>query len=43
MSIGRKIYYELSTGDVILTTLEKASETALLETQNIINALLEVK
>jgi len=28
MSIGRKVYYELATGDVILTTLEKASETA---------------
>lgn len=27
MSIGRKIYYELVTGDVILTTLEKLNGT----------------
>lgn len=27
MSVGRKIYYELTTGDVVLTTLEKLNGT----------------
>ena len=29
MSVGRKIYYELTTGDVILITPEKHSENAI--------------